>query len=282
MTGGPDLMPENPTVERLKRDVTSTLGNEQAPVVDLHAARLLPFDWPPDVRAARLIEGVQREVHDTFVDTTWPHCPAHPNHPLWYDDGAWRCSRLGDPVARPGDLETAYFHDAIEGWRRGDFDRLAPLFVDRGAEPCLVLKWHGDGRFANHPAELAEALSNTCFLGRTEVAKALIGAGVDVTAGTGCGMDGVHWAVNRGKLDTVRVLVALGAPLETINMHGTTALGTAVWSAINEPWWGPAQLEIIKVLLEAGANVDGAGHPTGASEIDALLATYGAAMDTDS
>lgn len=219
---------------------------------------------------------MQQEFHDTFVDTTWPHCPAHPNHPLWLEDGAWRCSELGKPAAKLGDLETVYFNDAIEGWRRGDFDRLAPLFDDRGGDPPLILRWQRAGRFQQHQAELAEALSNACFLGRSEVVRELSRAGVDVTSGTGCGLDGLHWAVNRGKLATVRLLIELGAPLETVNMHGTTALGTAVWSAINEPWWGEAQIEIIKVLLDAGANIDGAGYPSGDPGIDARLREWGA------
>lgn len=264
--------------DALKRDVAATLGAARAAVVDRHAARLLPFDWSQDVLAAKLIDDVQQELHENFADTTWPHCPAHPNHPLWFEDGAWRCSELGRPVAALGDLETVYFNDAIVGLRRGDFDRLAPLFQDRGDGPCLMMTWHGEGRFANHPEELAEALSNACFLGRTEVVKALMAAGVDVTSGTGCGLDGVHWAVNRGQIETVRLLIALGAPLETINMHGQTALGTAVWSAINEP--KPDHLEIIHALLDAGANVDAAGYPTGAPEIDALLEKYGAVAES--
>lgn len=261
-------------VDALKRDVTATAGSARAAVVDRHAARLLPFDWPQDVLAAKLIDDVQQELHEAFVDTAWPHCPAHPNHPLWFEDAAWRCSDLGRPVAAPGDLEAVYFNDAIMGLRRGDFDRLAPLFRDRGDEPCLMLKWEAEGKFVNHVAERAEALSNACFLGRTEVVRAMTAAGVDVTAGTATGMDGIHWAVNRGRLETVRLLIALGAPLETINMHGTTTLGTAVWSAINEP--KRDHLEIIGVLLEAGANVDAAEYPTGAPEIDALLRGYGA------
>lgn len=70
------------------------------------------------------------------------------------------------------------------------------------------------------------------------------------------------------------MLLAAGAPLETINRHGTTALGTAVWSAIHEPWWGDAHIAIIETLLDAGANIDGAGYPTGTVGIDRLLERY--------
>ncbi|HEX6322182.1 MAG TPA: ankyrin repeat domain-containing protein [Vicinamibacterales bacterium] len=261
---------------RLRQDVTTTLGAAHAGVVERHAQRLLPLAWPADALAAKLIDGVQHELHETFVDTSWPHCPAHPNHPLWFDEGAWRCSGNGAALAGLGDLDAVYFNDAIVGWRKGDFDRLAPLFAERGGEAPLILQWHREGRFEKHPSELAEALSNACFLGRTDVVRALIEAGVDPATGTGCGMDGLHWAVNRGKLETVKLLIERGAPLETINMHGITALGTAVWSAINEPWWGRAQLEIIEALLDAGARVEGAGYPTGHPEIDSLLEKYGA------
>jgi len=269
-------MSENAAVALVKQDVLATLGASCAAGVDRHATRLLPLDWTEDVLAAKLIEDVQQEFHDTFVDTAWPHCPKHPNHPLWFDQGAWRCSELGEAVARLGDLDAVYFNDAIEGWRRGDFDRLAPLFAAREGERPLVVRWHADGRFAGHPAELAEALSNACFLGATAVAQALTGAGVDPAAGTGTGLDALHWAVNRGKLDTVRMLLAAGPSLESINSHGTTVLGTAVWSAINEPWWGDAHVEIIGMLLAAGANVDGAGYPTGHAGIDRLLEAHGA------
>lgn len=270
-------MHEHPAAALLKQDVAATLGPAHAARVDVVARRLMPFaDWPEHALAAKLIDEVQQEVHDTFVDTAWPHCPRHPNHPLWFDQGAWRCSESGAAIAALGDLETVYFNDAIEGLRRGDFDRLAPLFRDRGDEICPILKWHREGRFANHSKELAEALSNACFLGRDAVVGALIDAGVDVTAGTGCGLDGVHWAANRGKLETLRLLISRGVPLETVNMHGSTVLGTAVWSAINEPWWGPAQIDIIRLLLEAGADVGAAGYPTGNAAIDDVLRRHGA------
>lgn len=43
---------------------------------------------------------LQQDLHDTFVDTSWPTCPEHGLHPMWVDlwtelDGPdeinWRC-----------------------------------------------------------------------------------------------------------------------------------------------------------------------------------------------
>lgn len=57
-----------------------------------------------------LVDHFQQDVHDEQWDTTWPTCPRHPNHPLWYDDSrqAWCCRRDGSALARLGDLASLY------------------------------------------------------------------------------------------------------------------------------------------------------------------------------
>lgn len=170
------------------------------------------------------------------------------------------------------------FREALRGLRRGDFDALAPLFgtgSNPASDPPQIIEWHQAGLFSDQPQALAEALTCACFLGRTGVADYLLNQGVDPTAGAGTGMDAFHWAVNRGKLETVRLLIRRKAPLERRNIYGGTVLGTAVWSAINEPWW-PDQLQIIEELLGAGARLEEAGYPTGHTKIDALLRRHGA------
>jgi hypothetical protein len=178
----------------------------------------------------------------------------------------------------PAGKDEPGFREAVRGLQRGDFDALAPLFgtgTDPASDQPQIIEWHRAGLFNDEPQALAEALSCACFLGRTRVAEYLLDQGVDPTAGAGTGMDSFHWAVNRGKLDTVRLLLRRKAPLESRSMYGGTVLGTAVWSAINEPWW-PDQLQIIEVLLDAGARLEDAGYPTGHTDIDAVLRRHGA------
>jgi len=174
-------------------------------------------------------------------------------------------------AARAGD-DNVVFLDALRGLHRGDFSRLEPLF-DGGSDPAgdrpLITQWHEQGRFRDEPQALAEALTCACLLGRTAVADYLLTQGVDPSAGAGTGLDALHWAANRGQLEAVRLLIERGAPLETRSMHGGTALGTAVWSAINEP--RPDHVQIIAELIDAGARLQDVEYPTGHEHIDAVL-----------
>jgi ankyrin repeat protein len=165
----------------------------------------------------------------------------------------------------------ATFTDALEGLHRGDFSRLERLFDERSSRSgrTQIVEWHEQGRFRDQPKALAEALTCASFLGHTGVAEYLLNQGVNPSGGAGTGLDALHWAANRGQLEAVRLLLRAKAPLETRSMHGGTALGTAIWSAINEP--RRDHLQIIEELLKAGAHLEDADYPTGHMHIDALL-----------
>jgi hypothetical protein len=167
--------------------------------------------------------------------------------------------------------DDATFRDALEGLHRGDFSRLEPLFDERSGRSGRpqIIEWHEQGRLRDQPKALAEALTCASFLGRTSVAEYLLKQGVAPSGGAGTGLDALHWAANRGQLEAVRLLVRAKAPLEARSLYGGTALGTAIWSAINEP--RRDHLQIIEELLNAGARVDDTEYPTGNRGIDAIL-----------
>lgn len=164
------------------------------------------------------------------------------------------------------------FRDAIRRLIAGDFSRLDPLFEDRpnvGGRLCRIIEWYEANLFANEPKALDEALTCACFNGRTEVVGYLLAHGVGPSGGANTGLNGFHWAANRGQLDVVMLLIRRQAPLETRSMYGGTVLGTAVWSAINEP--RPDHLRIIEALIKAGARVDDVGYPTGSERVDEVF-----------
>jgi hypothetical protein len=167
------------------------------------------------------------------------------------------------------------FQAAVAGLRRGDFSASGPLFANHtAARPCPILRWLQEGRFGNAPDALQEALTCACFLGETGVARELLASGLDPQGGSATGMNALHWATNRGQLETVRMLLERHPPLEVRNMYGGTVLGGTIWSAIHEP--RPAHLEVIEELLKAGAGMDAVEYPTGAEFIDRVLEQYGA------
>jgi hypothetical protein len=173
--------------------------------------------------------------------------------------------------------EERLFRDAVQGLRRGDFSRLEPLFDERPGHDrpmCRIIEWHASGCFDAEPEALAEAFTCACFLGRARVADYLLAQHVDALAGAGTGLNGFHWAANRGQLDTVKLLIERGLPLELKNMYGGTVLGAAVWAAIHES--KPDHLAVIEALIGAGARLDAVDYPSGNERVDALLRRHGA------
>lgn len=170
-------------------------------------------------------------------------------------------------------VDDVSFEDAVAALRRGDFSASAPLFEEpTPTHDCRITEWFDRGRFKDHEDALLEAFSCACFLGRVDAVRFFLARGVKPNGGAGAGVDALHWAANRGQLETVRLLIAHGADLETKNMYGGTALGMTLWSAFNEP--RPAHLDIIRTLLEAGARTDVVPYPTGDREIDDLFVRY--------
>ena len=92
-------------VESLERDVAATVGERYRQWVRQAAVNVEGLDIV-DGRA-KLVADVQQAFHDEFIDTTWPSCPRHHRHPLWYRDGGWWCEADGVFIARLGDIGLA-------------------------------------------------------------------------------------------------------------------------------------------------------------------------------
>lgn len=93
-------------VPLLERDVVATLGEGYRQTVRDAAAFIIANELPRHVGDS-LVQRVQQDFHDSFIDTTWPACPRHGRHPLWYnEDGWWWCGKDRVAVCRLGDLST--------------------------------------------------------------------------------------------------------------------------------------------------------------------------------
>lgn len=103
-TGGVSDADEARLVRLVLQDVACTVGPGHESAVHEAAARIRLFSNDAADFEQRVVDDVQQYLHDTFVDTTWPSCPHHPNHPLWYSEQWWRCERSGIRVAPLGEL----------------------------------------------------------------------------------------------------------------------------------------------------------------------------------
>ena len=103
-SGGVSAEDEARVVSLLCADVEATIGpGHDEAIIEVAARRRLYADVPAQY-VSDIVDDVQQYFHDSFVDTTWPSCPFHPNHPLWFSDGWWRCERIEEPIARLGAL----------------------------------------------------------------------------------------------------------------------------------------------------------------------------------
>lgn len=94
-----------------------------------------------------------------------------------------------------------------------------------------------------------------CQFGRNRVVEFLIDRGIDLSAQDGNGQSGLHHAAIGAQLETVKLLLKNGAPLELKNVYGGTPLGQALWSAYNSD---PPRdcVPIIEVHIEAGTKIE--------------------------
>jgi hypothetical protein len=149
---------------------------------------------------------------------------------------------------------------------------LVDRFVDEGGNlrpgvpfadvpwPCLP---------AEPKVHLGYALTWASTFGRNAVVEILLRKGVDAS-----GQDGdataLHFAAAYGRLDLVRLLLAHGASLETLNSYGGTVLDGTVWYALNAPIAGVDYAAVVRELIAAGARAD--SYPEMKAYVDAVLA----------
>jgi ankyrin repeat protein len=131
----------------------------------------------------------------------------------------------------------------------GDAPRVAAL-LEAGASP------DARGGFPERPAIVAAAEGD-----RLAILEALLVAGATPDEATRRGDTALMQAARAGRLDMVRALLARGASVDKVGKEGTTALQWAAWGCrrrSGEPT-RPGYAEVIRVLIEAGASLDGAG-----------------------
>ncbi len=123
--------------------------------------------------------------------------------------------------------------------------------------------------------ELEEAFWCACKYGWTEVAECLLKRGVDIDARGGTNNTGLMLAAQRGRRDTVEMLLGYGASVELKNDFGGTALGSAMYFLANHPVPDADYAGVIELLLNAGSEFKFANKSTGDGEVDDMLRKRG-------
>ena len=99
------LLPYDPAVlEPIIRDVATTGPGAREYVVRVADNAWNYYAHDPDYFIEYVVEQVQQDMHDSFADISWPACPRHPHHPMWYSDGHWRCATDKVPIVALGEL----------------------------------------------------------------------------------------------------------------------------------------------------------------------------------
>lgn len=115
----------------------------------------------------------------------------------------------------------------------------------------LVKELIGRGRDVN----AKDAIQDSAFLyagaeGFNEVLQLTLAAGADVASINRYGGTALIPASEHGHVETVRILIAAGVPVNHVNNLGWTAMQEAILLSNG----GPRQQEVVRLLLEAGAD----------------------------
>lgn len=113
-----------------------------------------------------------------------------------------------------------------------------------------------------------DAIQDSAFLyagaeGFNEILQLTLVAGADVRSTNRFGGTALIPASEHGHVDTVRILIAAGVPVNHVNSLGWTAMQEAI--LLNSG--GPRQQEVVRQLLDAGAD-PGIRDPLGRSALD--------------
>lgn len=118
-------------------------------------------------------------------------------------------------------------------------------------------------------------LGQFALLGRTDVVRALLDAGMPVDTRGWSNFTPLEQAAMHGRTDTVRLLIERGADLAdcAFDDEGPTPLDCALWGLRNNHTEDGDYAGTVEALLAAGAN-GRRPHPTGDADVDAILAQY--------
>jgi len=95
---------EKAVVEALSRDLKAWRLDRYLHLITAEASNARDLVEDRQDFIEKVVEDVQQDLMDQFIDTTWPRCPRHFRHPLWYHDGAWFCDQDNAVIAKLGEL----------------------------------------------------------------------------------------------------------------------------------------------------------------------------------
>ncbi len=137
----------------------------------------------------------------------------------------------------------------------------------------LVEKFVNEGDISRR--ELEETFWCACKYGQTEVVECLLKCGVDIDARGGANNTGLMLASQRGRRDTVEMLLGYGASVELKNDFGGTALSSTMYFLANHPVPDADYPGVIELLLNAGSEFNFANKSTGDDKVDDMLRKRG-------
>ncbi len=166
-------------------------------------------------------------------------------------------------MARGADVNWSYpsgesaLHYAVVGRH----ESLVELLLARGAKPDVLANASISYSIPNFNPAVAKGttpLHEAASRGSLPIAERLIKAGASVQATNYEAMTPLHFAANAGHTNLCALLVARGADVNAPDAQGMTPLTRALWMK---------QIEVVKFLLQHGANPD---HVSGSYQQSAL------------